>query len=93
MIDNTGRYTGVINKHFYLCGHENVFNIGCQIIEVRNGDNLEEIARKWGKENLYDFVYVYDAWHNNVATYKIEWKDGEAWERYRKPASCDYSLD
>lgn len=64
-------------KKFYLCGHENVFTTGCQIVDAYGGQDLEQIARRWGVDNFFNTVYVYDAWQNKVASYEIEWKDGD----------------
>ena len=63
------------SKKFYLCGHENV-STSCQIVEAYSGQDLEQAARRWGVDNFYNIVFVYDALKNKVASYEIEWEDG-----------------
>ena len=56
-------------KYYYFTSIKYHFACGAQICEVW-GDAIEKAAKRWGKCNGYDKVYVYDLDHNFVGEYE-----------------------
>ena len=46
-------------KYYYFCAHKDIFGHDCQVVDVKEGDNLQKKAQTWGKINGYKEVWVY----------------------------------